>query len=124
MNRKKVAIAIFGDQVSQRFDCAREIIVIETADGDVCSRQTIPVDCLNGIQIMRAIVASGAEMVVCGAMPCFYYRMAEASGIEVAEASGPVGIVLEQLLEGKSPGSGSTCRRGRRHGHERGSKMT
>lgn len=101
--------------MSHRFDCARNIIIIEVDDGKVIGRQSISTENMNGIQIMRQVINSGAESIICGAMPCFYRRMADSVGIKIMHFSGEMedAIVAADNIEMLTP-SEST-----RHGHGR-----
>lgn len=115
MSRYKLAIPESGERVSHRFDCARNIIIIEVDDGKVIGRQSISTENMNGIQIMRQVINSGAESIICGAMPCFYRRMADSVGIKIMHFSGEMedAIVAADNIEMLTP-SEST-----RHGHGR-----
>jgi predicted Fe-Mo cluster-binding NifX family protein len=98
MSKTKVAIPVFGSKVSPRFDCAREILFVEFENGAVASRRTTAMEGMNPLQRLRAISTSGATMLVCSALPCFYRRMMDSSGIRIIHAEGmEVDVLIEHI---------------------------
>ncbi len=108
MKRRKVAIPVFGSQVSLRCDCAPEVLFLEIENGEVVSRKRTALEGMNPLERIGAISASGVTLLACGALPGFYRRMIEGSGIQIIQVEGmPVAELLERLKEGKLPGVGT-----------------
>jgi hypothetical protein len=122
MKDMKLAISVFGDQVSPRFDCAQSILFIDLVCGEEVSRHTVPISGMNGIQQMKSISVEGAAFIICGGIPGFYHRMAEAIGVEVIHASGPVEKILDCIKKGEQPPNTPSCCPGRGHGHSHGAE--
>ena len=121
MNKIKVAIPVFGSQVSPRCDCAPEMLFVEFENGEVVSQRLAAMEGMNSLQRIRAISTSGATLLVCGALSGFYRRMIEAQGMQVIHAEGrEIEALVEQLKQGKfnfdvqhvHRGRGKHCRNG------------
>ncbi len=119
MKDRKLAISVFGDQVSPRFDCSQSILVVNLVGGEEVLRRSIPISGMNGIQQMKSISVEGVEVIICGGMPGFYHRMAEAIGVEVIHAAGSVEEILDCIKKGEQPPNKPSCcpGRGRGFGH-------
>lgn len=118
MSRYKVAISESGERVSHRFDCAHTIYIIELDDGKEALRQSISTENMNGIQMMRQVINSGAEAIICGAMPCFYHRMADSVGIKVIFYTGDIESATVAAGNSDQPAQSAQPRRG--HGRRCG----
>jgi predicted Fe-Mo cluster-binding NifX family protein len=116
----KLAIPVFGDQVSPRFDCAQSILFVGLIGGKEVSRRSVPITGMNGIQQMKSISMEGVAVIICGGMPGFYHRMAEAIGVEVIHASGSVEEILDCIKRGENPPNTPQCCPGRGYGFGRG----
>ncbi len=92
----KVAIPIFGSQVSWRCDCASEILFVEFEDGQVVSRKAVKTEGMNSLQRIKTIAAPGTTMLACGVLPAFYRRMIEACGIKIIQVEG---MTVNELIE-------------------------
>ena len=121
MNKTKVAIPVFGLQVSPRCDCAQEMLFLEFENGEIVSRRSASMEGMNSLQRIRAISASGATLLVCGALPGFYRRMIEAQGMQIIHAEGrEIEALVERLKQEKfnfdvqhvPRGRGKRCRNG------------
>ncbi len=119
MKDMKLAISVFGDQVSPRFDCAQTILVVNLVGGEEVLRRSISTSGMNGIQQMKSISIEGVSAIICGGMPGFYHRMAEAIGIKVIYAAGSVEGILDCIKKGEQPPDKPSCchKRGRGFGH-------
>jgi len=92
----KVAIPVFGLQVSPRCDCAPEILFVEFENGKIISRKMASMEGLNSLQRLRTISTSGVTVLVCGAVTGFYQRMLDSFGIQIMHAEG---MTIDALLE-------------------------
>jgi len=118
MGTVKVAIPMFGDNVSPRSDCASEMMIVEIKDGKIVGSETVTTAGMNEIRTFRMLVAKGVKTIVGGVMPGFCCRMAEAAGINIARIpSMPVSEIIEILKSGETLESFSRCG----HQHRRGS---
>lgn len=103
MNKMKVAIAVFKEHVSLRFDCAEEVLFVEFENGEIVSQKMASMEGLNPLQKLRTISTSGATRLVCGAMPGFYRRITDFLGIRIMHAEGmAIDILIEHLKRGES----------------------
>ncbi|OQA90169.1 MAG: hypothetical protein BWY28_00412 [bacterium ADurb.Bin236] len=118
MSRYKVAISESGERVSHRFDYAHTIYIIELEDGKEVRRQSVSTENMNGIQMMRQVINSGAEAIICGAMPCFYHRMADSVGIKVIFYTGDIESATVAAGNSDQPAQSAQPRRG--HGRRCG----
>ena len=101
MNKIKVAIPVFGTQVSPRCDCTPEMLFLEFENGVVVSRRTTAMEGMTPHQRIRTISASGATLLVCGAMPGFYSRMVDSLGIQIIHAEGvAIDVLIERIVKG------------------------
>ena len=100
MITKKVAIPIFGSQVSWRCDCAPEILFVEFENGEIVSRKAVSTEGMNSLQRIRMIAAPGTTMLACGALPEFYRRMIEDLGIQIVQVEGMAVDALIERLKG------------------------
>jgi len=123
MKDMKLAITVFGDQVSPRFDCAQSILFVDLAGDKEISRRSVPISGINGIQQMKTISFECVNVIISGGMPGFYHRMAEAIGVEVIFATGSVEEILDCIKEGERPPGKPSCCNGRGFGHGKGNRF-
>jgi predicted Fe-Mo cluster-binding NifX family protein len=108
MKKIKVAIPVFGTQVSPRCDCAPEMLFLEFENGAVVSRRTTAMADMTSHQRIRTISASGVTLLVCGALPCFYRRMVDSLGIQIIHAEGmAIDVLIERIKHGEFTSSAS-----------------
>lgn len=114
MDKTKVAIAVFGLQVSPRCDCAQEMLFLEFENGEIVSRRSASMQGMNSLQIIRALSASGVTLLICGAVPGFFRRMIEAQGIRIMHTEGvEIDALIERLKWGKGNITVASTQRGR-----------
>ena len=102
MDKTKIAIPVFGLQVSPRCDCAREMLFLEFENGEIVSRITASMEGMNPLQRIRTIYASGITLLICGALPGFFRRMIEARGIRIMHTEVvEIEILIEHLKRGE-----------------------
>jgi predicted Fe-Mo cluster-binding NifX family protein len=96
MNKMKVAIPVFGLQVSPRCDCAQEMLFLEFESGEIVSRKMASMAKMNSLQRIRVISTSGVTLLICGSVSGFFRRMIEALGIRIMYTEG---VAVETLIE-------------------------
>lgn len=100
VDNMKLAISVYGDQISPRFDCAQSILIVSFENEAESVRYSISTIGMNGIQQMKSISAERCTTIICGAMPGFFHRMAQAAGLYVVFASGAVEEIIESIKKG------------------------
>jgi predicted Fe-Mo cluster-binding NifX family protein len=114
MNKTKVAIPVFGLQVSPRCDCAQEMLFLEFDSGEIISRRTASMEGMNSLQRVRTISAAGVTTLICGAVPGFFRRMVEALGIRIMQTEGmEIDALIKRLKGGEFNLLVSNTHRGR-----------
>ena len=116
MNKTKVAIPLFGLQVSPRCDCAPAILFVELENGEIVSRKTVSMEGLNPLQRLRTISTSGATLLACGAVTGFYRRTLDACDIQIMHAEGMTIEALLDRLRGEFSSAAPCGSRGRTKG--------
>lgn len=102
MDKMKIAIPVFGLQVSPRCDCAQEMLFLEFENGAIVSRITASMKGMNSFQRIRTLSASGVTLLICGAIPGFFSRMIEAQGIWIMHTEVvKIDVLIEHLKRGK-----------------------
>ena len=115
----KLAIPVFRDRVSPRFDFSPEIWIVEVEKGEVVGKERIPTQNLNLLQRLEQVTANGVEKVICGGIDGFCANQLGGKGIEVVQdVIGEAEVVLTDFLKGRLR-PGFRCERKRRH-HCRG----
>jgi len=67
----KLAIPVFRDRVSPRFDFSPEIWIVEVEKGEVIGKERIPTQNLSLLQRLEQVTANGVEKVICGGIDGF-----------------------------------------------------
>ena len=119
----RVAIPTFRSQISPRFDCASELLVVEVQDGEIARREERSLQNVPPFARANYLRAQGVQVVLCGGLRRRDFHELAASGIEViAGLFGEVEPILEAYLQGQltatTPWPGGGPRAGR-HGHGR-----
>ena len=96
-----VAIPVFGSEVSPRFDCAKEIMLIRIEGGKIVDRKNVAVVETSSLHIVKILSAWKVQQVICGGIDDFSNRMLKGLGIGVSPwVSGNAGQALEDFLGG------------------------
>ena len=110
----KIAIPIFGNRVSPRFDFSPEMWIIEFEKRDVLREEKLSTVNLNPLQRLDQITSNGVDKVICGGIDPFSRTQLGSRGIDVVhDVIGDVGIVIDLFMRGKLR-PGLCCDRGRR----------
>jgi len=101
-----VAIPIFGSEVSPRFDCAKEILLINVDEGKILDRKVLEVQATNPLHRARILSGWKVQQVICGGIDDFSLRMLNGLGIRVSPwVSGNARQALERFLVSMGEGS-------------------
>jgi predicted Fe-Mo cluster-binding NifX family protein len=111
----KVAIPIFENRISPRFDFSPEMWVIEIEKGKVVGQEKFSTANLNLPQRLEQITSNGINKVICGGIDGLSRDQLGSRGIDVVQdVIGDADIVFDLFLRGRLR-SGFCCeRRGRR----------
>ena len=94
-----LAIPVFGSEVSPRFDCAKEIMLIRIEGGKIMDRKNVAVVETSSLHIVKVLSAWKVQQVICGGIDDFSNRMLKGLGIRVSPwVSGNACQVLEEFL--------------------------
>ncbi len=94
-----LAIPVFGSEVSPRFDCAKEIMLIRIEQGKIMDRKNVAVVETSSLHIVKVLSAWKVQQVICGGIDDFSNRMLKGLGIRVSPwVSGNACQALEEFL--------------------------
>jgi predicted Fe-Mo cluster-binding NifX family protein len=112
----KVAIPIFGNRISPRFDFSPEIWIIDVEGGEVVKQEKLPTGNLNLPQRLEQITSNGVDKVICGGIDVFSRNQLGSRGIDVVQdVIGDAEIVIDLFMRGRlRPGFCCERRRGKR----------
>ena len=98
----KIAIAIWNDCVSNVFDFANCILLLEIDGGEVVSRSQISFESKSFSQRISQLKSLKTDLLVCGAISRVLAEMVTASGIEIlAYVTGSIDDVLNAYKSGQ-----------------------
>jgi len=111
----KIAIPIFGNRISPRFDFSPEIWVIELEKGEVVRQEKLPTGNLNLPQRLEQVTSNGVDKVICGGIDGFSLNQLGNRGIEVVyDIMGEAEVAFNLFMRGRLR-QGFCCeRRGRK----------
>ena len=111
----KVAIPLFKDRVSPRFDVCPEIWVIELRDGEVICQEKWPTASFNLQQRLDQLASKGVHKIICGGIDSFSMDHLGNMGIDVIHnVAGEAWDVLNLFMRGMlRPGFYCNGKRGR-----------
>jgi predicted Fe-Mo cluster-binding NifX family protein len=79
----KTAIALFGDEVSPRFGCAREFLLVDHEQGRCRTRTHVDVDAVAPARLAATLAEHGATEVICGGIHRRFLRDLRGRGMRV-----------------------------------------
>ena len=98
----KIAVPIYGDYVSNVFDFAHKLLLVDIKNGKEANRSEIALKSQSVSQRTGQLKSLGVDVVVCGAISRELTNMVTASGIEVLPyVTGYVDNVLQAYLSGQ-----------------------
>jgi predicted Fe-Mo cluster-binding NifX family protein len=111
----KIAIPIFENRISPRFDFSPEMWIIEVERGEVVSQEKLPTANLNLPKRLEQITSNGVDKVICGGIDGFSRNQLGSRGIDVVQdVIGDAEIVFDLFMRGRlRPGFCCEKRRGR-----------
>jgi predicted Fe-Mo cluster-binding NifX family protein len=114
----KIAISLFGNKVSPRFDLSPELWIITEENGRVVRQEKISAERLDVPQRIEKLTSSGVTKVICGGIHDFSLDQLRNRGIDVFHnVIGEADIALDIFLKGElQPGSRCEKRRTRNLG--------
>ena len=128
----KIGIAAYHDLVANRIDFADRLKVYEIRDGQPFLEKELALPKINPLYDANAILSSGVEVIICGAINGFFFRMLAGKGLQVIPwIAGDVDSVLKRFMEGglqpplptpRGFGMGRPMRFRKRCGRGRGSR--
>jgi len=102
----KVAIPIFSNRVSPRFDCAYKFLIVSIEDGTIRNKENVVLSSINPISRVNELADLGVKKLICGALNEFTFRLLMSKGIDVIPwITGDTDEVLNLFLnDGLKPG--------------------
>jgi predicted Fe-Mo cluster-binding NifX family protein len=98
----KVAIPLFRDRVSPRFDVCPEIWIIELNNGEVINQEKWPMESFNLQQRLDQLTSKGVHKIICGGIDSFCIGQLGNRGIDVIHnVAGEAGEVLNLFMRGR-----------------------
>jgi predicted Fe-Mo cluster-binding NifX family protein len=98
----KIAIPLFGNKVSPRFDLSPELWMITAEDGEVIRQEKISMEKLDIPRRIEKLASSGVDQVICGGIHDFSLEQSRGMGIAVFHnVIGDADIALAIFLKGK-----------------------
>jgi len=111
----KIAIPIFENRVSPRFDFSPEMWIVEVERGEVVSQEKLSAANLNLPQRLEQVTSNGVDKVICGGIDPFSRNQLGSRGIDVVQdVIGDAEVVFDLFMKGRlRPGFCCERRRGR-----------
>lgn len=111
----KIAIPIFGNRISPRFDFSPEMWIIDVEGEEVVRQEKLPTANLNLPQRLEQITSNGVDKVICGGIDGFCQSQLGSRGIDVVQdVIGDAEIVFDLFMKGRLRPGFCCERRGRR----------
>lgn len=79
----KVAIPVYGDYVSNVFDFAHRLLLVDIENGKETGRRVVEIEGFSLPQRARHLKTHGVDVLVCGAVSQLLANMVTQSGIEI-----------------------------------------
>ena len=111
----KIAIPIFGNRISPRFDFSPEMWIIDVEGGEVVRQEKLPTANLNLPQRLEQITSNGVDKVICGGIDGYCQSQLGSKGIDVVQdVIGEAEIVFDLFMRGRLRPGFCCEKRGRR----------
>ena len=111
----KIAIPIYENRISPRFDFSPEMWVVEVERGEVVGQEKLSTANLNVPQRLEQVTSNGVDKLICGGIDPFSRNQLGSRGIDVVQdVIGDAGIVMDLLMRGRLR-PGLCCERRRGH---------
>jgi len=97
----KVAMPLFGERISPRFDVCPEIWIIELSNGEVMNQEKWPMESFNLQQRLDHLASKGVDKIICGGIDSFCIDHLGNMGIDVIDnVAGEARKVLNLFMRG------------------------
>jgi len=97
----RIAILIFEDRVSPRFDCAPEAMIVEENSGREVNRKRLNLDSPEPAARVARLKEEDVEVVICGNIDVYSERMVLSSGLDLIPwVTGNAEDALSTMLRG------------------------
>ena len=98
----KIAIPIYGENVSNVFDFAHRLLLVEIEDGKEANRSEVALESQSLPQRVGQLKSLGVDVLICGAISRVLANMVITSGIEVLPyVTGCIDNILEAYITGQ-----------------------
>ncbi|MFC1562872.1 NifB/NifX family molybdenum-iron cluster-binding protein [candidate division KSB1 bacterium] len=98
----KIAVPIYENRISPRFDCANKFLVVSVDNGEIVDKDNLVLSSINPIHRVNELVNFNIDTLICGAINEFTYGMISSKGIDVIPwVTGDVAEVLDLFLNGE-----------------------
>jgi predicted Fe-Mo cluster-binding NifX family protein len=98
----KIAIALFGNKVSPRFDLSPKLWIIREENGEVVHQEKVSLEGLTILQRIEKLNLNGASKLICGGIHDFCLNQLSNMGIEVFHnVMGEAETALKNFLKGQ-----------------------
>jgi predicted Fe-Mo cluster-binding NifX family protein len=98
----KIAIPIFGNRISPRFDFSPEMWIINVEGGRVVQQEKLPTAHLNLPQRLEQITSNGVNQLICGGIDGFCQNQLGGRGIDIVQdVMGDAEIVFDLFMKGR-----------------------
>lgn len=106
----RVAIPTFGPDVSPRFCCAQEILVVECEGGRELSRERLVVGGACNPERLQLLQVRGVSLLLCGGFDRRFLGHAQRAGVHVQWGlSGGIEELIGALLAGRFESGSREC---------------
>lgn len=98
----KIAIPLFGNRISPRFDCAQGFLLGRAVNGMVLERQELPAEGLPTLARVGKLLKLGVDILICGGIDRISDQKLRRHGIKIyAWVTGEVEDTLNCFLRGE-----------------------
>ena len=112
----KVAIPIFENWISPRFDFSPEVWIVEVENGKLVNQEKISTAHLNLLQRLEQIISNGVDKIICGGIDGFSRDQFKNRGIDVVQdIMGEAELAIDRFMRGRLK-PGLLCERRKRRG--------
>jgi predicted Fe-Mo cluster-binding NifX family protein len=120
----RVAIPVFENRISPRFDCAPAFLLYDVAGERVAAHREIPSSGWNDMERVSQLTGLGVNTLICGGLPNYLLVKLINNGIKVIPwVAGIASVALDLFLRGKLDSGTVICQgRGKRYHCKKGIK--
>jgi predicted Fe-Mo cluster-binding NifX family protein len=98
----KIAIPVFGNRVSPRFDCANTMLLVTIRRKEIIEKKEFEIAQLNIFERVKQLANLGITKVICGGIDIFSLRLLNSHGINVIPfISGEIENVIKLFINGQ-----------------------